>query len=154
MVNWFSSHVQKFRANCLIANCLLLTFTIFAVHAANAQVNRSELSGTVTDSSGRLLPEAHIMVVQSSTALRRETVSDARGNYSISELPVGIYTVTFVHQGFEKLEFVDVEQVIGRTRTLDASLRIAGGQERVEVSRASALMDHNTSAVTGLIPQR
>src|SRR6201996_1530531 len=151
MVNWFSSHVQKFRANCLIANCLLLTFTIFAVHAANAQVNRSELSGTVTDSSGRLLPEAHIMVVQSSTALRRETVSDARGNYSISELPVGIYTVTFVHQGFEKLEFVDVEQVIGRTRTLGASLRIAGGQERVEVSRASALMDHNTSAVTGLI---
>ncbi|MGC2583148.1 MAG: TonB-dependent receptor, partial [Acidobacteriaceae bacterium] len=52
---------------------------------------------------------------------------------------------------FEKLEFIDVEQVIGRTRTLDAALQVAGGEERVEVSSASALMDHNTSAVTGLI---
>ena len=73
------------------------------------------------------------------------------GNYSIPELPVGIYTVTFEHQGFKKLEFVDVEQVIGRTRTLDATLQVAGGEERVEVSSASALMDRNTSAVTGLI---
>ena len=64
---------------------------------------------------------------------------------------MGIYTVTFEHQGFKKLEFVDVEQVIGRTRTLDATLQVAGGEERVEVSVASALMDRNTSAVTGLI---
>src|SRR6202041_1372474 len=35
--------------------------------------------------------------------------------------------------------------------TLDAALRVAGGEERVEVTRSSALMDHNISAVTGLI---
>ena len=116
-----------------------------------AQVDRSTLNGTVTDASGRILPETHVTAVQNTTGLRRETVSDPTGNYTIPQLPVGIYTVTFEHQGFKKLEFVDVEQVIGRTHTLDATLQVAGGEERVQVSPASALMDHNTSAVTGLI---
>ena len=116
-----------------------------------AQVARGGLSGTVTDVSGRVLPQAHVTVVEDATGLRRETVSDLTGNYSIPQLPVGTYTVTFEHQGFSKLEFVNVEQVVGRTHALDATLQVAGGLERVEVSRASALMDHNTSAVTGLV---
>ncbi|HTW47557.1 MAG TPA: TonB-dependent receptor [Acidobacteriaceae bacterium] len=124
---------------------------IFVAVACFAQVDRSGLSGTVTDSSGRLLPQAHVTALENATGLRRETVSDAKGNYSIPQLPVGVYTVTFTHQGFEKLDFVEVEQVIGRTRTLNAALRVSGGEERIEVTRASALMDHNTSAVTGLI---
>ena len=116
-----------------------------------AQVDRSGLNGTVNDSSGLHLPQAHITAVENSTGLRREAISDSSGNYSIPQLPVGIYTVTFEHPGFRKLEFVDVEQVIGRTRVLDATLVVAGGEERVNVSSVSALMDHNTSAVTGLI---
>jgi hypothetical protein len=117
----------------------------------SAQVDRSGLSGTVTDPSGRLLPQAHITVVENATGLRREAISNAGGNYSIPELPVGTYTVTIEHQGFKKVEFVDVQQVIGRTRILDAALQISGGERRVEVAAASALVDRNTSAVTGLI---
>jgi len=116
-----------------------------------AQVDRSGLSGTITESSGRLLPQTHVTVVENATGLRRETVSGVGGNYGISDLPVGIYTVSFEHEGFKRLEFVDVEEVIGRTRNLDATLEVAGGEERVNVSSASALLDHNTSAVTGLI---
>jgi hypothetical protein len=116
-----------------------------------AQIDRSGLTGTVSDASGRTLSGTQVTAVQNSTALRRETVSDSNGNYDISALPVGTYTVTFEHQGFKKLEFIDVEQVIGRTHMLNATLQVAGGEERVNVSSASALMDRNTSAVTGLI---
>jgi hypothetical protein len=123
----------------------------FLANISYTQVGRSGLSGTVTDSSGRMLPQAHVTVIRYETGLRRETDSDASGNYSIPQLPVGIYTVTFERQGFKKLEFVDVAQVIGRTRTLDATMQVAGGEERVDVASASALMDRNTSAVTGLI---
>ncbi|MFZ1085911.1 MAG: carboxypeptidase-like regulatory domain-containing protein [Terracidiphilus sp.] len=116
-----------------------------------AQMDRSGLTGTVTDPSGRLLAETHITAVQNSTQLQRETVSDSTGNYEISELPVGTYTVIFDHPAFQTLKFVDVKQMIGRTQTLDATLKVAGGEVRVEVSASSALMDRNTSAVTGLI---
>ncbi len=116
-----------------------------------AQVDRSGLAGTVTDSSGQLLPQSHVTVVENATGLQRETISDGSGNYSVPQLPVGVYTVTIEHDGFQKLQFVDVEQVIGRTRTLNAALPVAAGEESVNVSSASALMDRNPSAVTGLI---
>jgi hypothetical protein len=116
-----------------------------------AQVDRSGLSGVVTDPSGRMLPQTHITAVQSSTQLRRETITSYYGRYDIPELPVGNYTITFDHAGFERLTFVDVEQVVGRTRNLDASLKVSGGEEHVEVSASSELMDRNTSTVTGLI---
>ena len=124
---------------------------LFVAGVSYGQVDRSGLSGTVTDPSGRMLPRTHVTVVQNATGLHRETDSDASGNYTIPQLPVGIYTVTFEHQGFRKLEFVDVDQVIGRTRTLDATLQVAGSEVRVEVSPTSVLMDRNTSAVSGLI---
>src|ERR1700733_2115763 len=119
--------------------------------AALSQVDRAGLVGTVADPSGRLLPQTHVTAVQSATGLRREATSSSAGTFDIPELPVGIYSITFEHDGFKTLTFVDVEQVIGRTRTLNATLNVSGGQARVEVSASSALMDRNTSAVTGLI---
>ena len=118
---------------------------------SHAQVDRAGLNGTVTDATGRVLPQTHIAAVQNSTGLRREITSSSRGSFDIPELPVGVYTITFEHEGFKSLTFVDVEEVIGRTRTLDATLQVTGRDERVEVSASSALMDRNTSAVTGLI---
>lgn len=117
----------------------------------SAQVDRSALSGTVTDPSGRVLGQAHVIALEQATHLRREVISDRVGRYEIANLPLGRYTVTFTHEGFQTLTFGDVQQVVGRTRTLDASLKVSGGEEHVEVSASSALIDSNTSAVTGLI---
>ena len=109
--------------------------------SAPCQIDRAGLNGTVTDSSGRVLPQTHIVAVHNATGLRRETTSSSTGTYDIPELPVGVYTITFDHLGFKTLTFVDVQQVMGRTRTLDATLRVSGGQQRVEVSASSEQMD-------------
>ena len=127
------------------------SLVLFLAASCFAQMDRSGLTGTVTDPSGRVLAGTHITAVQNSTQLLRETVSDSTGNYEIPELPVDTYTVTFEHAGFRTLKFVGVEQVIGRTQTLDATLQVSGGEELVNVSSAWALMDRNTSTVTGLI---
>ena len=124
---------------------------LFLASVCFAQVDRSGLSGIVTDSSGRLLGQAHVTAVQNSTRLQREAVSNPNGSYDIPELPVGVYTITFDHAGFKTLTFVDVEQVIGRTRTLDAALQVAGGQERVEVSASLEPMDTSNDALGGRI---
>ena len=59
-----------------------------------AQVDRSGLSGTVTGRSGRVQPEVHIVAVENLTSLSCKAVSDTSGNYSIPQLPLGIYSVT------------------------------------------------------------
>jgi hypothetical protein len=147
--------MQKFRSffspPVFIASTSL---SLFCAFQGIAQVDRSGLTGTVTDPAGRVLGQTRITAVENSTQLRREGLSDTAGRYDIPELPVGKYTVTFDHPGFKTLTFTNVEQVVGRTRTLDAALRISGGEERVEVSASSALIDRNTSAVTGLIERK
>lgn len=128
-----------------MAGCLLAGVTMFA------QVDRGGLAGTVTDGAGRLVASARIVAVQSATQLRRETMTNADGAYAIPELPVGSYTVTVEHAGFKTLTFVGVEEVIGQTRTLDASLQVAGGEERVRVSASSEQIDNNSDALGGRI---
>ncbi len=120
---------------------------LFLVSWSQAQVDRAGLNGTVADPSGRALPQTRITAVQNSTGLRRETVSSPSGAYDIPELPVGVYSVTFGHDGFKVLTFVDVVQVLGRTRTLNATLQVSGGDERVEVSASSEQIDTTSDAL-------
>jgi Carboxypeptidase regulatory-like domain/TonB dependent receptor len=136
---------------CGILTRIGLVFLVGLAGVCFAQVDRSGLTGTVTDSTGRVLPQVRVAALQADSGLRREAFTSPSGTYDIPELPIGVYTITFDHQGFKSLTFVDVEQVIGRTRTLDATLQVSGPNERVEVPAASALIDRNTSAVTGLI---
>ncbi len=134
-----------------------VVFAVLSVSCAtpvSGQVDRSGLNGTVTDPSGRLLAQAHVTAVENSTQLKREGVSDSQGRYDIPELPVGTYTITLDHPGFKNLTFADVVQVVGRTRTLDATLVASGGEQRVEVSASSELLERNNSAITGLIEKK
>ena len=130
-----------------ITTCVLVLPTGLAL----AQVDRAGLDGSITDPSGKVIPGVHVVAEMPDTGLRRETVSSSTGTYDIPELPVGNYTITLDHPGFKTLTFVDVKQVIGRTRTLDATLQIAGGEERVEVSASSEQMDNGTDALGGRI---
>lgn len=144
----FGGRYSEFRG---LRASIVISAVFFLAAMCSAQIDRSGLNGTATDSSGRVLPQTHITAVEGSTQLRRETMSHSNGSYDIPELPVGVYTITFDHPGFETLTFVDVRQVIGRTRTLDARLQVAGGKEHVEVSASSEQMDHSTDALGGRI---
>ena len=132
----------------------ITSLLLLAGSVSFAQVDRSGLSGVVADSAGRVLPRARITAVQNTTDLRRETESRSDGSYSIPELPVGVYTITFAHAGFKSITFVDVEEVIGRTRTLNATLQVSGGEQRVQVSASSEQMDTGSDALGGRIEKK
>ena len=127
----------------LVALCCAL----FLASAASAQLDRSALTGTVMDSSGRVLPGVHITAVKKDTGLRRESVSTASGAYDLPALPVGVYTVTFSLAGFEELSFVDVVQTIGHTSTLNATLKVSAQSERVEVHASALELNENSAAL-------
>jgi hypothetical protein len=143
------------RKFCLVSSFSLLgiaaVLLTFSPSDAFSQVDRASLNGTVTDATGRVVPGVHIVVAMRDTGLTRETVTSHGGTYEVPELPVGVYSVTFMGSGFAALTFDQVVQTVGRTRTLDATLQVAGGHERLSVPAISALMDRNSSTVTGLI---
>jgi hypothetical protein len=106
-----------------------------------AQLDSTGLTGTITDANGRVVPDVQVVALQSTTGLQRETVSSSRGVYELTELPVGTYTVSFQRKGFETLRFENVVQSLGRTRTLNATLKAGGATETVEVLASPPYLD-------------
>src|SRR5207248_5081047 len=80
----------------LIAFALVLLLVPFGY----AQTVSATLEGRVTDSTGAVLPKATVTAVNKATGITRSTVSSASGDYQISLLPVGDYTVTAELAGF------------------------------------------------------
>ena len=128
---------------------LLVTLTIlfFLVPAGWAQMDRAGLAGTVTDAFGRVLPGVRVVAVQVATGLQREAVSSGSGVYALPELPVGTYQVTFGHEGFQSLRFEDVVERLEQTRTLNATLQVAGKKEVVEVLASPQSLDQTTNTL-------
>jgi hypothetical protein len=85
--------------------------------------------------------------MHNATGLQRTAVTSANGSYDLPELPVGDYTVSFSQYGFEALRFTDVLQAVGQTRVLNATLRVAGKSEVVEVSGSSLELNENSDAL-------
>ena len=112
-----------------------------------AQVDRASLNGTVTDSTGKRLPGAHITAIQTATGLHRETVSSASGAYNIPELPIGLYRVTCSAPGFQQAIFDNIEQTVGHTRTLDITLAVGAVTQRVNVFSLTPQLDETTATL-------
>ncbi len=124
-----------------------LVIILCFVSVSWAQKDRSGLNGTVTDSSGRVLPGVQVLALQDLSGLRREAISSASGTYDIPDLPVGTYTITFTHPGFQSLRFENVVQELGETRTLNATVRVAGTSEQIEVSAAPQSLDQTSNTL-------
>ncbi len=118
-----------------------------ALPAAYAQVDRSAVSGTVTDVAGKLVPGARIFAIEPSTGLHRASVSGADGAYDLPELPVGAWEISFSHAGFAQVTYTGLNQTVGRTRTLNAVMHVAAGSENVQVRDAAAELNATSDAL-------
>src|SRR4029079_10206936 len=69
-----------------------------------AQATTASIVGTVTDTTGAVVPSGTVTATQVDTNLSRSATTDATGKYVISLLPVGTYRVEITAQGFKKFE--------------------------------------------------
>src|SRR5271155_5368232 len=68
---------------------------------AQAQQTLGGITGTVTDKTGGVLPGTVVTIVGEQTKLTRVQKSNANGSYDFVDLPIGTYTLTFSHDGFQ-----------------------------------------------------
>jgi outer membrane receptor protein involved in Fe transport len=120
-----------------------------SVVAASAGQLRSEGSiiGQVTDESGAVLPG--VTVLAKSPALQLESVTavtDVNGEYRITPLPIGTYTVEFTLSGFRTLRHDDIRLTVGFTARVDVVLTVGAVEESVTVTGQSPLIDTTVAA--------
>lgn len=135
-----------------LRSCLVVGVLIFlgGVRAA-AQIDRVPLTGTITDASGAVVPNAKIEALAQDTGLRQETKSNSSGVFRINGLAVGLYTVAVSHSGFQSVQYKDVRLEVGITRTLDVQLNVASVSERIEVMANPAPLERTSADNSSVI---
>jgi len=114
-------------------------YLIFAV-AAFAQGDRGTITGTVTDPTGAVIPNANIQVINSDTAAVYKIGTSSTGNYTLANLPVGTYTLTVDAPGFKKFSRPGLIVQVAETTRVDAVLEVGSSSETVTVSSEAPLL--------------
>jgi len=83
---------------------LALVTCCLRVAAAFGQSGTAALSGTVVDPNGAVVPGAEITIRNSATTIKRQTIAGDEGNFTVSLLPPGTYSVAARREGFSPLE--------------------------------------------------
>src|SRR5215472_5120239 len=83
---------------------VVLLLAAWFANNANAQLDRASLIGTVTDTSGAIVPHAKVEITSPNTGFNRQVESGDAGVYSITGLLIGTYDLRISHEGFQTFE--------------------------------------------------
>lgn len=138
-------------ATSTFAFFLLTTFVCLMPGPAQAQdLDNVTISGIVTDQNRALIPGATVTATLTAKRVERTVVTDANGQYSLIQLPPGVYNVKAASANFAAAEKSDLNALSGQNIKLDFSLKPASiTAESVIVSVAEAPQVDTTRTVVG-----
>jgi hypothetical protein len=112
---------------------------------ASAQDPRGSIAGTVTDSTGAVLPGVTISVINNETAVAQTVVTDAEGRYQVLYLNPGTYAVVAELSGFKKSIAPTTRVGVSDAVRVDVVLETGGVAETVQVVADSSLLNTRSS---------
>src|SRR5436305_11696251 len=127
---------------------------IFAATALLAQTEKATVRGTVTDSTGAVVPEAIITVSDIATNLDRKTASDSNGNFEVPNLQPGTYSVKADKVGFRSFVAASVLLDAGQVRRVDIPLQLGSATETITVEAGAALIQTDSGTIGGDLDTR
>ena len=110
----------------------ILQFSLCAL----AQQTLGGITGTVSDKSGSVLPDTTVTIVGDQTKLTRSQKTNGNGAYDFVNLPIGTYTVTVSHDGFQTERLASILVQADRTATLNVSLKVGQVGTTIDVEAA------------------
>src|SRR5437870_4694360 len=128
---------KLFRA-CLVVS-LVLSITIYASSPVHAQVTGATLSGTVTDTTGAVIPGVSVSIKNRATGVVRNLTTDEAGFYSAPNLLAGNYDVTATVPGFNTMVQSNIPLAVGAQQQLNITLKVGETAQLIEVTEAASL---------------
>ena len=139
--------MMKAWLTCCSRGILILLLTAGAAWAQGT----AQLSGTVRDESGGVLPGVSVTVTQTNTGLVRTTVTDATGGYLLTNLPTGPYRLEVALQGFKTYVQTGIVLQVGGTPTVNAVLSVGTLEQSVTVEAAAPLVDVRSAGISSVV---
>src|SRR4051794_29647816 len=103
---------------------LSMLFLLVCGSAAWAQSTGAEITGTITDGTGSVVPNAAVVITNTQTNLQRSLNTNASGVYDAPSLQPGVYSVKVTAQGFRTDVRSEVEMQVGQVARLDFQLQV------------------------------
>jgi len=121
---------------------------------ASAQTATGQISGTVKDSTGAVVPGATVTVNSESTGLTRTATTNAAGDYVFALLPPGAYSVQAELQGFSVARQSDIRLLVDNKIRIDLTLALGDLTETVEVQAATVELQTESANIGQTLTQK
>ncbi len=131
-----------------------MLFCFLAATALLAQTEKATVRGTVTDSTGAVVPDAVITVTDIATSIDRKIPSDANGNFEVPDLQPGTYRVKADKVGFRSFVAASVLLDAGQVRRVDIPLQLGSTTETITVEAGAALIQTDSGTIGGDLDTR
>jgi len=107
--------------------------------------------GTVTDSTGAVVPGAKVTVSNPNRGFVRDVAADSSGEYTAARIPIGDYVVTAQATGFEKLVRTGITVEAGQTQRVNMALKVGQVTEQVEVVGNVAKVETENATISSVV---
>ncbi len=114
---------------------------------AGAQSTTAQISGTIKDQSGAVLPGVEVTVTQTATGAKRTAVSNETGNYVLASLPLGPYMLEAALPGFKSYVQSGIVLQVDASPTINIVLEVGQVTDQVEVQSNAALVETHSSGL-------
>jgi hypothetical protein len=131
-----------------------LSVVLVFCSAIVAQTGTSNISGTVKDMGGAVVPGATVTVKNEATGVTNTQTTTESGLYSFASLPVGTYTITLEKQGFKTLQKTNNTLQVGEPLTVDGSLEVGSVSETVTVQSGAEQLQTANATIGNVIEQK
>jgi len=132
---------------------LVVLVVVFGMQGKAQQVTAT-LSGTVSDPSGALVPDAQLTATNVNTGVAVKTISDPAGNYIFPSLPSGTYSLSAGKSGFKSTVISSLTLEVYQKATINVVLQVGSVAQSVEVKGAAPMVNTTSASIGAVVEER
>ena len=138
-------------SNLVRGSAFVFASLVIGSFQASAQLTTADILGTVTDASGAVIPNATVVITNLGTNEVRTVQTSGAGDYTVSLLPVGHYSVSVKASGFEASITKDLAVEAGDRARNDVHLVTGSQTTVVEVQASTPLLQADNATVSSTV---
>ena len=131
-----------------------LVCLLAALPVLHAQINTANITGTVSDATGAVIPDAELVLTNVETGIESHGASNSVGNYRFSNLQPGTYTLQASKEGFNTAVIQPFTLNVGQEPTFDFSLEVGAVAETVTVEASGAELQASSAELGTAVTER
>jgi hypothetical protein len=133
----------------LTLTCLIFLFV--QSRSAFGQVDEGAITGTIQDSTGAVIPDAEVILVNTDQGITLQTKSNGSGGYTFSPVRIGNYSLSAAAKGFSKTTQKNIKVQVAQVVQVNVVLKLGAATETVEVNTAPPLLQTQEASVGQVI---